>query len=192
MSRHLPVLMAKFPDTVMLNVDDIASLTTYSKGHIYNLASAKKLPFRVGDQLGDRILVSIVEMSDYLDSTLLSKSAEGSQPVEDVAPTKPMVGRPRGTTKAQLAIHGFQSALRTAIYKFEVTGILAELRQTAEKMSLVGGDTLTCAEKFQSAKTGLLHGVGAAEAQFADIDINLSTPPALKTNADLGRLSGTL
>jgi hypothetical protein len=192
MSRHLPVLMAKFPDTVMLNVDDIASLTTYSKGHIYNLASAKKLPFRVGDQLGDRILVSIVEMSDYLDSTLLSKPAEGSQPVEDVAPAKPKVGRPRGTTKAQLAIHGFQSALRTAIYKFEVGGILAELRQTAEKMALVGNDTLTCAEKFQTAKTALMHGLGAAEAQFADIEVNLTTPPALKSNADLGRPSGTL
>jgi hypothetical protein len=184
--------MAKFPDAVFLNVDDIASLTKYSKGHIYNLASAKKLPFRVAEQLGDRILVSIVEMSDYLDSTLLSKPAEGSQHVEDVAPAKPKVGRPRGTTKAQLAIHGFQSALRTAIYKFEVTGILAELRQTAEKMELVGNDALTCAEKFQSAKSGLLHGVGAAEALFADIDINLSTPTAIQNNADLGRLSGTL
>ena len=192
MSRHLPVLMAKFPGKVMLNVDDIASLTEYSKGHIYNLASAKKLPFKVGNQLGDRILVSVIEMSDYLDSTLLSKAAEGSQPVEDVAPAKPKVGRPRGTTKAQLAIHGFQSALRTAIYKCEVTGILAELRQTAEEMALVGADTLTCAEKFQSAKSGLLHGVGAAEALFADIEINLSTPPATQTNGDLGRLSGTL
>jgi hypothetical protein len=184
--------MAKFPGKVMLNVDDIASLTEYSKGHIYNLASAKKLPFRVGDQLGDRILVSIVEMSDYLDSKLLSKSAEELQPVEEAVPAKPKVGRPRGTTKAQLAIHGFQSALRTAIYKFEVTGILAELRQTAEKMALVGNDTFTCAEKFQMAKTALMHGLGDAEAQFTDIDINLTTPPALKTNADLGLPPGTL
>ena len=192
MSRHLPVLMAKFPGKVVLNVDDIASLTDYSKGHIYNLASAKKLPFRVGDQLGDRLLVSVIEMSDYLDSTLLSKLDDGLQPISVALPVKPKVGRPRGTTKAQLAIHCFQSALRTAIYKFEVTGILAELRQTSEKMALVGNDTLTCAEKFQSAKAGLLHGVGAAEAQFADIDINLTTPQALKSNADLGLPRRTL
>lgn len=192
MSRHLPVLMAKFPGAVMLDVDDIASLTKYSKGHIYNLASAKKLPFRIGDQLGDKILVSIVEMSDYLDSTLLSNTSGGSQPVENAAPVKSKVGRPRGTTKAQLAIHSFQSALRTAIYKHEVAGILAELRQEAEGMALLGGDTYTCAEKFQAAKTGLLHGVGRAEAQFADIDLLLSTPMALKTNTESGGKGGTL
>jgi len=191
-SRHLPILMAKFPGKVVLNVDDIASLTDYSKGHIYNLASAKKLPFRVGDQLGDRILVSIIEMSDYLDSKLLSKSLEELQPVDVASPAKPKVGRPRGTTKAQLAIHGFQSALRTAIYKYEVNGILTELRQTAEKMSLGDDDSLSCAAKFSVAKMVLMHGVGAAEAQFADIDINLSTPPALKSDVDLVRQRRTL
>ena len=184
--------MVKFPGKVMLNVDDIASLTDYSKGHIYNLASAKKLPFRVGDELGDRILVSIVEMSDYLDSKLLSAPSGGAQLVVNVPPAKPKVGRPRGTTKAQLAIYGFQSALRTAIYKFEVGGILAELRKTAEKMALAGNDTLTCAEKFQTAKMALIDDMGAAESQFADIEVNLTTPPAIKSNADLGRPSGTL
>lgn len=184
--------MVKFPGKVILNVDDIASLTDYSKGHIYNLASAKKLPFRVGDELGDRILVSIVEMSDYLDSKLLSAPSGGTQLVVNVPPAKPKVGRPRGTTNAQLAIHGFQSALCTAIYKFEVRGILAELRQTAEKMALAGNDTFTCAEKFQTAKTALMLDVGAAEAQFAEIEFNLTTPLALKSIADSGRPSGTL
>ena len=47
MSRYLPVLMAKFPGKVMLNVDDIATLTDYFKGHIYNLVSAKRLLFKL-------------------------------------------------------------------------------------------------------------------------------------------------
>ena len=68
-----------FPGKVVLNVDDIASLTDYSKGHIYNLASANRLPFKVGNELGDRILVSIIELSDYLDLTLLSKPSTQAQ-----------------------------------------------------------------------------------------------------------------
>ncbi len=171
MSRHLPVLMAKFPGKVMLDIDDIASLSDYSKGHIYNLVSAKKLPFKLASDLGDKILVSIVEMADYMDARLLSKTANGSQPVEQATPAKPKVGRPRGTTKAQLALRSFQSALRGAIYKHEMTCILAALRQTAEGMALTDGDSYTCVEKFKAAKTGMLHGVGKAQAQFADIDL---------------------
>ena len=123
MSRHLPILMARFPNKVMLNVNDIASLTDYSKGHIYNLASAKKLPFKVGLELGDRILVSIIEMSDYLDSALLSQS-----PIEAQVPTamKRKVGRPRGTTKARLQAQLFQSQLKIAILCDEGRDILIE------------------------------------------------------------------
>jgi hypothetical protein len=72
--------MAKFPDVVMLDIDQIASLTRYSKGHIYNLASADKLPFKPARELGDRILVSIVEMADYLDSKMLSKVDDQTSP----------------------------------------------------------------------------------------------------------------
>ena len=68
MSRHLPILMAKFPGKLMLDVDDIAAATEYSKGYIYNLVSAKKLPFKLAKDLGGKILVSIVEMSDYMDT----------------------------------------------------------------------------------------------------------------------------
>jgi hypothetical protein len=191
-SRHLPLLTAKFPGKIMLDVDDIASCTGYGKGHIYNLASAKKLPFKVAGQLGDRLLVSIIEMSDYLDAKLLSKPADGLEPVVDAAPVKPKVGRPRGSTKVQLAIHSFQSELRTAIYRFEVNGILNELRQTAEKMSLLEDNTLSCGEKFQAAKSALIHGVGSAEAQFADIELNLSTPLALEPDADIRPTRDTL
>ena len=44
---HLPVLTSMFPGVAMLNLDQIASLTKYGKGHLYNLNSCDKLPFKV-------------------------------------------------------------------------------------------------------------------------------------------------
>ena len=113
---HLPVLMAMFPGVAMLDVDQIASLTKYAKGHIYNLSSTDRLPFKPAKELGDKILVSIVEMAAYMDKTMLSDS-QGETVVEpEVVKRKP--GRPRGTTKSQLIVHGFQSELRLAIDRF--------------------------------------------------------------------------
>jgi hypothetical protein len=113
---HLPVLMAMFPGVAMLDVDQIASLTKYAKGHIYNLSSTDKLPFKPAKVLGDKILVSIVEMAAYMDKTMLSDSPSGAVEAPKVVKRKP--GRPRGTTKAQLAVHGFQSELHLAIDRF--------------------------------------------------------------------------
>ena len=113
---HLPVLVAMFPGVAMLDVDQIASLTKYAKGHIYKLSSTDKLPFKPAKVLGDKILVSIVEMAAYMDKTMLSDSPSGAVEAPEVVKRKP--GRPRGTTKAQLAVHGFQSELCLAIDKF--------------------------------------------------------------------------
>lgn len=113
---HLPVLMAMFPGVAMLDVDQIASLTKYAKGHIYNLSSTDRLPFKPAKKLGDKILVSIVEMAAYMDKTMLSDSPSGVVEVPEVVKRKP--GRPRGTTKSQLAVQGFQSELRMAIDRF--------------------------------------------------------------------------
>jgi hypothetical protein len=125
---HLPVLMAMFPGVAMLDVDQIASLTKYAKGHIYNLSSTDRLPFKPSKELGDKILVSIVEMAAYMDKTMLSDSPKGAAVESEVVKRKP--GRPRGTTKAQMAVHGFQSDLRLAIDRFMVssgdTGIESE------------------------------------------------------------------
>lgn len=166
--------MAMFPDDAMLDVDQIASLTKYAKGTIYNLASLNKLPFKPARDLGDRILVSIVEMAEYMDKTMLSSAAVKND--DEPLPVKKKVGRPRGTTKAQLEIRCFQSDLRTAIYKFEVKGILSGVRESAERMTMLADDSLSCAEKFSLAKTAQLHSVGAAEAQFEAIDLHLSIP----------------
>jgi hypothetical protein len=179
-----------FPGKLMLNVDDIASLTGYTKGHIYNLASAKKLPFKVAASLGDRILVSIVEMANYLDKDLLTETTE--QTPSPQIEVKKKVGRPRGTTKARLEVRCFQSELRTAIYKFEGGQILADVRQSVERMYLLDDGSLSCVEKFNLAKTGLMHDVGHADARFADIDIRLSTPSAQAPAESSKLVSGSL
>lgn len=172
MSRHLPLLMAKFPGKVILDIDDIAAVTDYAKGYIYNLVSAKKLPFKLINDLGGKIQVSIVELSDYLDSKLLS-NAEAADKVEvSSAPTKRKVGRPRGTTKAALQVRCFQAELRTAIYQYEIKGILAELRSESEKIMFVADEKYSCAERFENAKSNMLHNVGRAEAKFERVEID--------------------
>ena len=173
MSRHLPILMAKFPGKLMLDVDDIAAATLYSKGHIYNLVSAKKLPFKLAKDLGDKILVSVVEMSDYLDSKLLSK-AEASDSVEESSESpKRKVGRPRGSIKAALQVRCFQAELRTAIYQYETKGILAELRAESEKITMMADEKYSCAERFHNAKSDMLHNVGRAEAKLEQMGMEM-------------------
>lgn len=173
MSRHLPILMAMFPGVVMLNADQIASITGYSKGTIYNMVSAKTLPVKVAVGLGDRILVSIVEMAAYMDRTMLSDNGSVQDPQPESVPVKKGVGRPRGTTKAVLQARCFQSELRAALYQYEFKGILVELRQESEGVRLISDDKYSCMERLQQAKTDMLHNVGRAEAQFDEIELEL-------------------
>lgn len=170
MSRHLPLLQSMFPGKLMLNVDDVASLMSYSKGHIYNLASAKKLPFKIADGLGDRLLVSIIEMADYLDSKLLTQAPEKVAPEQEAAtPTKRKVGRPRGTTKAALQVRCFQAELRTAIYRQGFNGILEGLRLGSSGIDFPDDDR-ACLERMKEVQQSLLDQVGKAEAGFQAIE----------------------
>lgn len=166
MSRHLPLLQAMFPGKIMLDVDEIASLTTFSKGHIYNLASAKKLPFKIASDLGDRILVSIIEMADYMDAKLLTKAQENAAPEQGAAPAKRKVGRPRGTTKATLQVRCFQAQLRSAIYQHEFLRILTDLRQESEAVQLPSNDALSCQERMNTVKRSMLDKIAKAESGF--------------------------
>ena len=174
MSRHLPLLMAKFPGKMLLDVDDIAAVTVYSKGHIYNLASSDKLPFKLAKELGDKILVSIIEMADYLDTKLLSKVEGVHTPEVSSELPKRKVGRPRGTTKAALEVRCFHAELRTAIYKYETMSILAELRAESEKITLITDEKYSCLERFENAKTAMMHNVGRAEANFERVEFDFS------------------
>ena len=123
---HLPVLTSMFPGAAVLNLDQIASLTQYGKGHIYNLISSDKLPFKVNRDMGGKILVSIVEMAAYMDKAMLSEPQPVSADTPKEVKRKP--GRPRGSTKAKSELHTFQTELSAAIARVEVdTGFAGEL-----------------------------------------------------------------
>lgn len=117
MSSHLPLLTSMFPGKISLDVDDIASLLHVSKKHIYNLSSAKKLPFKLMDS-SDRILVSIVEMARYLDTQISVKQEVKTDPMKDAVVVPKKRGRPRGAGIAKITL-AFQSALSIAIIKEE-------------------------------------------------------------------------
>lgn len=123
---HLPVLTSMFPGEVMLNLDQIASLTKYGKGHIYNLNSTDKLPFKVNRDMGGKILVSIVEMAAYMDKAMLSEPPADSADSPKIAKKGP--GRPRGSTKAKADLQAFKAELSAAIARVEAeTGFAGEL-----------------------------------------------------------------
>ena len=115
-SKHLPVLMAMFPGMVMLDVSKVATLLHCAKGHLYNLCSANRLPFKLSRDVGNRFLISIVEMAAYMDKTMLSDGLPiAERELVVVAKRKP--GRPRGTTskaKSQ-ALSAFQTELMRAL-----------------------------------------------------------------------------
>ena len=122
---HLPVLTSMFPGVAVLNLDQIASLTQYGKGHIYNLISSDKLPFKVNRDMGGKILVSIVEMAAYMDKAMLSEPQAASDDTPKEVKRKP--GRPRGSTKAKSELHTFQTELSAAIDRVEAdTGFSGE------------------------------------------------------------------
>jgi hypothetical protein len=114
MSLHLQVLTSMFPNTLMLDVDQIASCLKLSPGHIYNMVCAKEFPIKLVPGFGRGKRVSIVQMAKYLDETLLDPA-----PPEAPSPlAKRKVGRPRGTTKAGVQqTSAFQHQLAAAVYK---------------------------------------------------------------------------
>ena len=117
-------------------------------------------------------------MADYLDSKLLSQI--DVRPSSEPIAVKKKVGRPRGTTKANLEIRCFQSDLRGAIYNLEMQEILVDLRHSAERMMLLVDDSLSCSERFDRAKMVLIDDIGFAEASFEKIAIALEAGPAVR------------
>ncbi|MBU4610535.1 helix-turn-helix domain-containing protein [Achromobacter sp. GG226] len=100
----------------MLDVEDIAKLLHVSKKHIYNLSSAKKLPFKLFKS-SDKMLVSIIEMAKYLDG-----------PVDAVAEVVVRKrGRPAGSGKAKITL-AFQAAISFSILKDECRQSLTALQ----------------------------------------------------------------
>lgn len=149
---HLELLKEKFPGKIFLNVDDIAECMNYSKGHIYNLSSRKALPFTV-DRNSDKLQVSIIAMARFLDSEIEKeepvKEQEISAPSVPDLIKKPKRGRPRNSSKTQLA---FQSQLQIAIMQKEVFNVFQDIQEKIEGMSYPSDEEVACSVKFNEAK----------------------------------------
>lgn len=114
--KHLPVLMAMFPGVAMLNVSQVAEVLRCAQGHLYNLSSAERLPFKLSRDVSNRFLVSIVELAAYMDKTLLSEALMSPAAVPALV-VKRKPGRPRGSTKKAKSsdVVAFQSELSASI-----------------------------------------------------------------------------
>ena len=96
--KHLPVLMAMFPGVAMLNVSQVAEVLRCAEGHLYNLSSAERLPFKLSRDVSSRFLISIVELAAYMDKTLLSDAVLSPAAVPTLV-VKRKPGRPLGSTR---------------------------------------------------------------------------------------------
>lgn len=165
-SPNLAMLQQMFPGQVVLNVDEIASLRIWGKRHIYNLSSAKKLPFKrlaVGD-----LKVTLVEMARYLDS---QQTGEVSH-VE--LPEKRKPGRPRGSKSQQLGVALFQSELKLALLKAEAIQICQELPIIAAGIDGLNAEGAFIAEAHVKALAARLLGAIGSLPRLQSLDGNPS------------------
>jgi len=151
MSGHLQVLMSLFPGKLFLDVEDIAKCLGQSRGHIYNLSSAKKLPFQLDWGLGDKIQVSIVEMANYLDRKIEVQPETPAPVLENPMVVPKKLGKPRGTSRTKIHL-AFQSQLQVAIIKYEFRYILTEVEESLGEISFDPSERVPCAKKFNELK----------------------------------------
>ena len=154
---HLTILMSMFPNQMFLSVDDIAKLLNVSKGHIYNLSSKDKLPFKLLD-VSDKIQVSIIEMGRYLDSKLEDKQEEKRAVEPSVPSLIKRKGRPRNSSKIQLA---FQGQLKIAIVEYEFNQIFMGMSHEIEQVQF--SEDGSCLEKFDGLKAKALELVKSSQ-----------------------------
>jgi hypothetical protein len=178
-SPHLALVRELFPGQAMLDVDQIAALTRYSKGHIYNLASTKKLPFKIASGLGDKILVSVIEIANYLDSSLLSHAQENDQSEVEEPPQKRKPGRPRGSSAASLQMQCFQAELKTSIYQLEFVTILGEIQSTTQSLVFDTEGSAEPGDQLNKLKAEVIYSLVAVRARLARIAVDLLVPTAI-------------
>lgn len=151
MSGHLQVLMALFPGKLFLDVEDIAKCLGQSRGHIYNLSSAKKLPFQLDWGLGDKIQVSIVEMANYLDRKIEVQPEKPAPILENPMVVPKKLGKPRGTSRTKIHL-AFQSQLQVAIIKYEFREIISLSEESLGEIEFDNSEDVPCAKKFDNLK----------------------------------------
>lgn len=155
----------------MLDIDQVASLMRYGRGHLYNLSCEGKLPFKVSRGVGNKILVSIVEMANYLDKTMLSEY--------DPAPPQPELvvkkrGRPRGSSsKLSSFAMEFQDELQQAVFRVRTKELFVDLRATFDAMELTGDDSLSCKHRLSKHRMQLTNVAAEAERRFDVLNLIL-------------------
>lgn len=167
MSEHLQILREMFPNQLVLDIEQIAQCMKVGKGHIYNLVSAKKLPFRLDKGLA-KSSVSIVRFAQYLDSQLVPESAQS----QAVVTAKRAVGRPRKTKQASFRTRLFQSELRTAITQMEGLAALDEAVQLGDDLTMSDDVDEICAQEFESMK--MVHKAQLQSLRMRLLDVKLT------------------
>lgn len=171
--KHLELLQSLFPDVLMLDIDQIASLMRYGRGHLYNLHHQGKLPFKVHRGIGNKILVSIVEMAAYLDKTMLSEYDPQAHQLGELVVKKR--GRPRGaSTKTSAMVSGFQSDLRSAIYRVQAKDLLLGIGQSILNADMGADESPTCESRLRQALSQLSGGVKDALSEYDRLHAKLS------------------
>lgn len=169
----LEILRAKFGDTPVLNVDQIAECLNVSRGHIYNLVSKERLPFKL---LGfsDKIQVSMAALAKYLDGDAEpTPKPEVGRP-DMVIKRKP--GRPRASSNVSKLQIAFQGQLKLSIFHVETKLAFAELEETVRGLTY-RDDEVSCAAKFEALKIASLSSVGEARIAITKSLLNLLVPP---------------
>ncbi len=148
----------------MLDIDQVASLMRYGRGHLYNLSCEGKLPFKVSRGIGNKILVSIVEMANYLDKTMLSEYDPASPQPELVVKKR---GRPRGTSSGNSSFTmEFQDELLQAVFRVRTKELFADLRVAFDAIELPGDESLSCNRRLSQHRMRLTNVAAEAERRF--------------------------
>ena len=157
---HYEILRDMFPNKLFLDAADIAKCLNVSKGHVYNLASVKvsaktgkSLPFKL-DVHTDKIQVSIIAMSRYLDSTIDDGIQTEVEEKEDVVSVPDLIqskkrGRPKNSKTNILA---FQSELKLEILKEEVSWMFNDMQEKIDELEYPSSEEIACSVKFKDAK----------------------------------------
>lgn len=177
MSSHLPILREMFPATLLLNVEQVASVLAKSPKTISNWFYKDTLPFKVIED-PDGFKVSILELAAYLDSSLSDssdfkhtpkkkrKTEEFELPV--LAPVK--IGRPRGTKRLDAL---FAAKLSFACMGQLANNTLTDMYEEVDKVVLNCDNKHALAE-FSEVKNQLLDKVVKARSELSALYLSLS------------------
>ena len=64
---HLPLLKKRFPGASWLTVPQIAACLKLSAGHLYNLHSTNRVPFKLSKNPSGRLRASVQDVAAYMD-----------------------------------------------------------------------------------------------------------------------------